>query len=216
MDLQATDHLLCTTRSVRKRLDLAKPVEPDVIEKCIEISMQAPTGSNNQGWRVLVVTDADKRKAIADLYKSGIEMYVTSGFMPEFEPDTLQGRQQPRVLDSAMYLAEHLHEVPVHVLYCIEGRVEELPPVAQASVYGSVLPAAWSFMLAAKARGLGSAWTTIHLFYEKEVSEILGIPDDFTQAVLLPTAYFTGNDFKPAKRVSPRELTYWNGWGETK
>ena len=95
-----------------------------------------------------------------------------------------------------------------------EGRVEEMPPVAQASVYGSVLPSAWSFMLAARARGLGSAWTTIHLFYEKETAELLGIPADITQGVLLPVAYYTGDDFKPAKRVSPRELTYWNTWGE--
>ena len=218
MDLETVDKLLTTTRSVRKRLDLERPVEPALIEDCVRISLQAPTGSNQQGWRVVVVTDADKRAAIADIYRRGFDAYMA---MNEASPVTypsgdLRGEQQPRVLDSSTHLTRHLHQVPVMVLYCIKGRLEDMPPVVQASSFGSVLPAAWSFMLAARARGLGSAWTTIHLFEEKVVAELLGIPDNFTQAVLLPVAYFTGEDFKPAKRIDAGEFTYWDSWGRTR
>jgi nitroreductase len=213
MDLAAIDHLLCTTRSVRKRLDLDRGVEPELIERCIEISLQAPTGSNSQGWRVMVVTDPAKRKVIADAYREGFKAYQERGMAPTYEVGDLRSKQREKILSSSMYLVENLHRVPVHVVYCVAGRVEEMGQVAQASIYGSVLPAAWSFMLAARARGLGSAWTTIHLFHEKRVAEALGIPAGVTQAVLLPVAYYKGDDFKPAKRLPARELTYWDTWG---
>ena len=213
MDLKSVDHLLCTTRSVRKRLDLDRPVERAVIERCIDISLQSPTGSNAQGWRVIVVTDAAKRRAIAEAYLEGFQMYQQLNLAPQFAEGDLRTEQRDRVIDSAMFLARNFHRVPLHVIYCVQGRVEEAGVAAQASIYGSVLPAAWSFMLAARARGLGSAWTTIHLFQEKRVAELLAIPDDFTQAVLLPVAHYTGDDFKPAKRVPARELTYWETWG---
>src|SRR5205823_14257885 len=129
--------------------------------------------------------------------------------------DDLRARQLPRVFDSASYLAAHLHEVPVMVIPCIEGRVENAGVLAQASVYGSILPATWSLMLALRARGLGSAWTTLHLMFENEVAELLGIPANVTQAALLPVAYFSGDDFKPAPRVPARERTYWDTWGRT-
>jgi len=213
MDLAATDRLLCTTRSVRKRLDLDRPVPPDLIERCVEISLQAPTGSNAQGWRVMVVTDPAKRRVIADAYREGFRLYQELGLAPQYEAGDLRGEQRERVLSSSTFLVENLHRVPVHVIYCVQGRFEEAGVVAQASMYGSVLPAAWSFMLAARARGLGSAWTTIHLFHEKKVADALGMPDGVTQAVLLPVAYYKGDDFKPAKRIAPRELTYWDTWG---
>jgi nitroreductase len=216
LDLPSVDHVLTTTRSVRKRLDFKKPVPDALIQECVDISLQSPTGSNAQGWRVMVVTDAAKRKTLADLYRKGFQMYQDAGLAPQHEPGDKRAEQMPRVIDSAVYLAEHLHEAPVIVLYLIEGRMENAPAIMGASLYGSVLPAAWSFMLAARARGLGSAWTTIHLFYEKEAAELLGIPDNFTQTVLLPVAYFKGEDFKPANRVSPRQLTYWNAWGKTR
>jgi nitroreductase len=216
MDLKTVDHLLTTTRSVRKRLDFSKPVEPSLLEECIEIAFQAPTGSNAQGWHVVVVTDEDKKRKIADYYCGAFEIYTAedSPFRSPPPDDDLRAGQQERVYGSAGYLAHHMYEAPALVLYCIEGRVERMPPVAQASVYGSVIPAAWSFMLAARARGLGSAWTTLHIMHEKEIAEMLGIPDDVTQAVLLPVAYFTGSDFKPAKRLEARSLTSWNEWGK--
>jgi nitroreductase len=217
MDLSTVDHLLTTTRSVRKRLDFSRPVEPEVIERCIEIALQSPTGSNQQAWQWVVVTDAAKRKAIADAYRKTFEAYAAVSIeesVKRFRDDDLRREQAPRIRDSATWLAEHMHEAPVFVIPCIWGRFENAGPVVQASQYGSILPAVWSFMLALRARGLGTAWTTLHLVREKEVSEILGIPGEkVTQTALLPVAYFTGDDFKPAKRLPAREITHWNAWG---
>jgi len=216
MDVTAADLLLTTTRSVRKRLDLRRPVEPAVIERCIEIALQAPTGSNSQGWQFVVVTDAEKRAGLAALYRRAFTLY-TSGQVPgraELPPDDPRARQLPRILDSATYLAEHLHEVPVHVVACVEGRVESAGTLAQASVYGSILPAVWSFMLALRPRGVGSAWTTLHIMFEQEAATLLGIPPTVTQAALLPVAYYTGAEFKPAKRLPARDQTHWNAWGK--
>ena len=203
MDLTTVDHLLTTTRSVRKRLDLARPVEPEVIERCLELAIQAPSGSNRQGWHFVVITDPELRLGIADLYRKSYLRYRASG--PSDPSSSLQS--------SADYLAEHFHEVPVLVLFCYEGRVEQASPATQAGLYGSILPAAWSFMLALRARGLGAAWTTLHLRYEQEAALLLGLPPTLTQAALLPVAYYTGDDFQPAKRTPIGELTSWNGWG---
>ncbi len=216
MDVALADRLLTTTRSVRKRLDHRRPVEPALVERSIEVALQAPTGSNSQGWHFVVVTDADKRAGLAALYRRAWELYA-SGKLParaELPPDDPRAKQLPRIIDSASYLAEHLHEVPVHVIPCIEGRVENAGPLAQASTYGSILPAVWSLMLALRARGLGSAWTTLHILFEQEAAALLGIPSTVTQAALLPVAHYTGADFKPAKRLPAREQTHWNAWGK--
>jgi len=215
MDLETVDHLLTTTRSVRKRLDLRRPVDPAVVERCIEIALQAPTGSNSQGWHFVVVTDAEKRAKIAALYRRAWELYRNSPnpIRPELPADDPRTQQLPRIIDSASYLAEHLHEVPVHVVACVDGRVENAGPLAQASMYGSILPAVWSLMLALRSRGLASAWTTLHIMYEREAAEVLGLPETVTQAALLPVAHYTGTDFKPAKRLPARDLVYWNRWG---
>jgi nitroreductase len=211
VDLACADELLTTTRSVRKRLDLARPVPRDVVERCIEIALQAPTGSNAQGWHFLVVTDAAKRRALGDLYRRAFEVYA-SLHRPSFPEGDPRAAQYPRVYDSARHLAQHLHEVPVHVIPCVEGRVEGAGVVAQASIYGSILPAAWSFMLALRARGLGSAWTTLHLIHEKEAAALLGIPEHVTQAALLPVAWVTGGGFRPARRVPADRVTHWESW----
>jgi nitroreductase len=210
MDLATVDHLLTTTRSVRQRLDLIRPVEPEIIQKCLDIAIQAPTGGNRQGYHFVVVTDADKRAGVADLYRKAF--YET--WTPQRKEDVQQ--RDPRNLASYFYLAEHLHEVPVHIIPCIEGRLVGTDLFAQASSYGGILPTAWSLMLALRARGVGSAWTTVHLKYAQEAAELLGIPDSITQAALLPVAYYTGNDFKPAKRIPARKRTYWNGWNQTR
>lgn len=214
MDLASIDHLLTTTRSVRKRLDFTRPVEPEVIEKCLEIAIQAPTASNRQHWHFLIVTDAEKRATIGHYYKEAFEQYRGPRREQQPTPTDPYRVQMARVIDSARYLAEHMHEVPMMVIPCIEGRPESPAPAAQAGLYGSILPATWSLMLALRARGLGSAWTTLHLRYEKEVARLLDIPDNITQAALLPIAYFKGSDFKPANRRPAEALTYWNVWGE--
>jgi len=213
MDLASCDWLLTTTRSVRKRLDLKRPVERAVIEKCLEIALQAPTGSNAQGWHFVVVTDPAKKKALRDLYKKGFDLYLANdAFRPSYAAGDPRAAQQPRVESSATYLAEHLHEVPVLVIPCVEGRVEQGGVLAQASIYGSILPAAWSFMLALRARGLGSAWTTLHLLYEKDAAKILEIPDHVTQTALLPVAYTTGGEFRAASRLPVGRVTHWERW----
>lgn len=209
-DLSETDRLLSTTRAVRKRLDLERPVDLQVVLDCIRLAQQAPTGSNNQGWRFLVVTDPVKRERIAELYRDGSQDY----FADAAAAVAKQGAEQTqggRVADSARYLAEVLGQVPVHVIVCHLGRPEE--HFSQAGYYGSVLPAAWSFQLALRSRGLGSAWTTLHLKREAEVAALLGIPDNVTQAVLIPVAWTKGTDFKPAERPPVEKVTYVDAWG---
>jgi len=207
---------LTSTRSVRRRLDFSRPVDPAVIKRCIAIALQSPTGSNIQGWHFIVVTDAAKRRGLGELYSKAFEMYRNAppsvrSPIPETDP---RFAQTQRIIDSASYLADRLHEAPVLVVACIEGRVENAGVLAQASLYGSILPAVWSFMLALRARGLGSAWTTLHLMFEREAAALLHIPDSVTQVALLPVAAFTGTDFKPAKRLPPEDRTHWNEWGQ--
>jgi nitroreductase len=209
-NLAIVDHLLTTTRSVRKRLDLTRPVEPGIIEECLNIAIQAPSGSNQQGWHFVVVTDPDLRRQLAYYYREASQSYFSQRVQAVAEGGSSQMR---RVLSSAQYLVEVLHEVPVHIIPCIEGRVDGRPGGQQAAFWGSILPATWSLMLALRARGLGSAWTTFHLAYEEEVAALLGIPDTVSQAALLPVAYFTGDDFSPAERQPIAERTHWNGWG---
>ena len=224
MDLASIDHVLTTTRSVKKRLDFSRPVDPEVIQRCIEIALQSPTGVNSQGWYFLVVTDPDKRLALGEVYRRAMRDYIEfqNQQPPQYPTDSLRAGQWQRMLDASMYLNERVHEAPVHIIPCVNTQVEDYPLLFQsptpssfyhASLYGSILPAAWSLMLALRARGLGSAWTTVHLVYEKEAAEILDIPDTILQVALLPVAHFTGDDFRPAKRLPVEEVTYWNGWG---
>jgi nitroreductase len=214
MDLTTVDHLLTTTRSVRKRLDLTRPVEQAVLEECLQLALQAPSGSNRQGWHFLLVTDPAKRAMLAGYYRQAFKHYLGAVQPEALEP--LRANEQSgagsRVLKSASYLSRHLQDVPVHIIPCIEGRVETAGLMAQASLYGSILPATWSLMLALRSRGLGSVWTTLHLAYEKEIAESLGIPPTMTQAALIPVAYFTGDDFKPAQRKPLTEVTHWDTW----
>ncbi|MCU4185983.1 nitroreductase family protein [Acidiferrimicrobium sp. IK] len=208
MDTAVTDHLLTTTRAVRKRLDLDRPVEPDVILECLRLAIQAPTGSNSQGWRWMVVTDPDKKVKLARLYEEGGGDYLRK--------NATAAGAQGRVYSSAAYLLDVLHRVPAMVIPCIEGRVDGASNGQAAGFYGSILPAVWSFQLALRSRGLGSAWTSLHLHKEKEAAELLGIPDNISQVALLPVAYTIGDDFKPAVRRPVEEITFWDSWGHTR
>jgi nitroreductase len=213
LDLSTVDHLLSSTRAVRKRLDLARPVEPEVIEECLRLAIQAPTGSNSQGWRWIVVTDEAKRTALADIYRKGFYPYIEMGKAAAADAGAKPDAQMERVLDSSEYLAEHMHEVPVHVIPCIEGReLASAGNAGGAGIYGSIFPAVWSFQLALRSRGLASSLTTLHLLHEEEAAELLGVPEGFMQVALLPVAYFTGEDFKPASRRPVEEITYWDAW----
>ena len=208
MDLATVDELLTTTRSVRKRLDLTRPVSRDVILECIRLAMQAPTASNAQDWRWLVITDADKRAAIADIYGSIGAEYLAQAAATASDPQT------QRVYRSAAGLTKTLAQVPVHVIPCLTRPIDETNRLVAASAWASIIPAGWSFLLALRSRGLGSVWTTMHLAKEREVAELLGIPATATQAALFPVAYTIGTDFRPAARPPAETITYWDSWGE--
>lgn len=210
-DLSVTDALLSTTRAVRKRLDLERPVPDAVIRECLALTLQAPTGSNRQGWRWLVVTDRQKRERLAQLYRKGAGSYLDDGHAKSVAAGAAQ---DSRVFASARHLAERLQDVPVHVLPCI--RVDHLPPNPPrrtwAGLMGSIMPAVWSFQLALRARGLGSVLTTLHLAHEDEAAELLGIPAGVMQVGLLPVAYTIGTDFRPATRPPLDTVLHWNQW----
>jgi nitroreductase len=204
----SADEVLTTTRAVRKRLDLERPVPRDVLVECVEIAHQAPTGSNMQGWRWLFVDEPAKKKALADMYRANFYPYINDPNRPRRDD------QGERILDSATYLADILDQVPVLMIPLIAGRLDTgTPAFVQASSWGSLLPAVWSFMLALRERGLGSAWTTLHLPNEREAAELLGVPfDQYTQAGLFPVAYTIGTEFKLAKRVPAEKFIRWNSW----
>ncbi|MEO7021594.1 MAG: nitroreductase family protein [Ktedonobacteraceae bacterium] len=212
------DEMLATTRAVRKRLDFSRPVEPEVIRECLELALQAPTGGNSQGWQFVVVTDPQQRKALADVYRKGWALYLEARMSstqgaPGSEMTSERMAALAKVLQSAIYLAEHMHEVPVLVVPCIQGRAESLSFASQAGFWGSIIPATWSFMLAARARGLGSSLTTVHLMFEREAAEVLGIPyETVTQAALIPLGYTRGTEFKAASRESLDTVLHWDKW----
>lgn len=206
VDIDSIDELLTTTRAVRKRLDLSRPVGRDVILDCVRLAMQAPTASNAQDWRWVVITDPGKRAAIAEIYRSASAGYLAHAV------ETARDAQTARVYRSALEFTETLGKVPVHVIPCLQRRFDGNELLVAASAWASIIPAGWSFLLALRSRGLGSVWTTIHLAKEHEVAELLGIPAEVTQAALFPVAYTLGTDFRPAQRPPPETITFWNTW----
>jgi nitroreductase len=211
------DELLTTTRAVRQRLDLTRQVEPEVIRECLSLALQAPTPGGMQNWHFVVVSDPSQRSALAALYRKSahtpggqddILKQVVAAATDEQEAAALSRKVAP-----ALYLTEHLHEIPVYVIPCIESRVENLPAVEQAAYWGGIWPATWSFMLAARSRGLGTVLTTLHLAFEQEAADVLGIPyEQIMQVGLVPVAYTLGTSFKPAARKPLEEVLHWNRW----
>jgi nitroreductase len=209
-DTTVTDELLSTTRAVRRRLDLERPVDPQVILDCIALAQQAPTATNSQSWRWVVVTDATTKAGLAELYRGGCLEYLQKGVVAEEDPQTR------RVYESSLQLATTIERVPVLVIPCIERQFYDAPLVVSASSYGSILPAAWSFLLALRSRGLGSVWTTAHLGNEVAAAELLGIPASVTQVAMFPVAHTIGTDFKRADRPPPESVTFWEQWGSSR
>lgn len=206
-DLAVVDRLLSTTRAVRRRLDYDRPVKRELILDCIRLSQQAPTGTNAQHWRWLVVDDPAKRKAIGDLYARGIPMLDESA-------KNATDQQTVGVYRHARDFASRLGDVPVHVFPCLEGRLDDEAELVHTTTYfGSIYQAVWSFQLALRSRGLGSVFTTMHLAFEEESRAILGLPDNVVQTALLPVAYTVGTDFRPAPRPGPESITHFNVWG---
>ncbi len=208
------DELLTTTRAVRRRLDLSRPVPPALVRECLEIALQAPSGSNQQGWHWIVITKPQVRAAVGDVYRRAVREYLASprSAAKLYRDDPDRAAVQERVQRSAAYLGEHMGEVPVLVLPCLRLPSPQLPEGNQAGLWGSLLPAVWSYMLAARARGLGTAWTTLHLAYEQEVAELLGLPAEVRQGALVPTAYYTGETFRPAGRQPLDQVLHQDQW----
>lgn len=209
----SADEVLATTRSVRKRLDFDRPVEREIVMECLELALQAPTGSNRQGWQWMFVTDDDKKRALQEIYAANFEAYRKMA-RPTYEEGDIRAERADKVADSAQYLSDNFHRAPILLVPCLEGRPAD-GGAASASFWGSLLPAVWSLMLALRERGLGSAWTTLHLPNggDERAAQILGIPHDrYSQAGLFPIAYTQGVDFKPAKRLPAEEVTHWDEW----
>lgn len=211
------DEVLTTTRAVRKRLDLDRPVPADLIRECVAAALQAPSGSNNMTMQFVVVSDAAKRQAIGDVYRQCYDIYkgldgIYVGSI--VKPTDEENAQQRRVQTSADHLGEHMGEAPALVIACSAGgRIDGAPAMMAASMLGNILPATWSFMLAARARGLGTAWTTVHLMMEQQVADIVGIPfAEVQQVCLSPLAYTVGTDFQPAGRPDPDTIIHWDTW----
>ena len=197
------DELLSTTRTVRKRLDLNRPVKRELLEECLGLAFQAPTGGNLQGWHFMLVTETGRKQALADLYRKSKQ---------ENDPATVPPEHR-RLMDASAYLAAHLHQVPVLVIPCIEGRTDNMTFLQQAVTWASILPATWSFMLAARARGLGTAWTSLHLAYERDAAAVLGVPyEQVMQVARIPVAHTIGTEFKPGPRISKDQRVHWDCW----
>ena len=201
LDVASVDLALSTTRSVRRRIDWERPVEPEVIEACIDVATQAPTGRDAENWRFLVLTEDEPKRRVAELYRRATQTYMRRA--PEGEGP------KPTVVSQA----ERLHEMPALILVCAEGRPDPGNPALQVAYYGSVLPAAWSLMVALRARRIGATWTSLLLLHEEEVARALGIPDGVTQTVLLPVGYMRDAKLRRAERRPAAEVTYWNRWG---
>jgi nitroreductase len=210
-DLSETDRLLSTTRSVRRRLDLERPVEREVILECLDLATQAPTGSNRQGWRWIVVTDPELRASLAEIYRRGALGYLSRALSAAEERGA---DQDVRVFDSTLYLADKMHDVPALLIPCIDVShlPDPVPPTSWVSIMGSIFPAVWSFQLALRSRGLGSCLTTLHLLHADEARALLGLPENLMQVAMLPIAYTIGAEFKPADRPPVEDITHWNGW----
>jgi nitroreductase len=222
IDLESVDHILNTTRSVRLRLDLERDVPNDLIDECLNIALQAPTGANTQTWRFLVITDSELKSEVANYYRKGAEKYLADqtamtktgvSATREFPSGDLRSQQKEGVIESSVHLLQNMQKAPALIIPCIESRFEKEDLFTQASMYGSILPATWSLMLALRARRVASAWTTLHLIHEREVGEALGIPTNVTQAALLPVAWLKGGDLHPAKRLPLSSVRYVNTWG---
>lgn len=209
----SADEVLSTTRSVRKRLDFDRPVERSIVEDCLNIALQAPTGGNRQGWHFILIEDPAKKMALAEIYRANWALY--SSLPAGRATGDSRDAQLPKVRDSASFLAENFERAPMMMIPCIEGRLENLDVASGAGGWGSLLPAVWSFMLALRNRGIGSAWTTIHLIGdgEKKAAELLGIPfDKITQGGLFPIAYTKGTEFQPAKRLPLEKVLHLEKW----
>lgn len=198
IDIDAVDHYLSTARSVRRKIDFERPISRKDLEACVNVAVQAPTGIPGETWRFLIVDDGETKQRVAAVYRDVITELMTERGLP------MKQTQQA--------LMDRLPEMPCMVFVCSLG--QPMPTHAgQVAFFGSVLPAAWSLMLAMRVRGIGATWTSVLSARCEQIAEILNIPDDVTQTVMLPCGYTKDATLKPADRLSAADVTYWNSWG---
>ena len=208
-DLEQTDRLMMTTKQVRKRLDLTRAIPIDVVLRCIDVASRAPIGGNMQINRWLLVDDPDIKQGLAECYRAMGTDYLNAGV--EQVKAAGSDSVQKRVVESSVYLLDHLHEVPMMIIPIRMGRPDNTT-FGQATFWGSVTPGVWSLQMALRSRGIGTAWTTLHLYEEQRACTLLGLPDDVTQIALLPAAFYSGDVFSPSARRPAHEITYLNSW----
>jgi nitroreductase len=209
------DQLLSTTRSVRKRLDLERPVPRSVVNDCLQLAFQAPTGGNSQGWGWVLVDDPEIKQEMASIYRRGLDAHHKAGHVGDAANDPNKPKVSEKIIESSRYLNDVIDRVPVLLVPTINDWYGRSTTFAQACTWSSILPAVWNFMLAMRSRGMGSAWTTVHLYYEQEMADLLGIPyPQNTQAGLFPVAYTLGTRFFPGARPHSADRVFWNGWGQ--
>ncbi|NUR94149.1 MAG: nitroreductase [Kribbellaceae bacterium] len=210
----SADEVLSTTRAVRKRLDFGRPVPRQLVEECVDLAMQAPTGRNRQRWHFLVVTEDAQRRAVADIFRRAVAQAPGQPLSADdIRRMNHHARSTERVFDSLRYLVDNIGRVPAFVIPAVEGRTDRAPAAVQAGTWGSILPAVWSFMLAARERGLGTVWTTAQGPLEHELAGVLGVPyDKVMLAAFIPLAFTIGTSFRPAKRVPRDQVLHWDRW----
>jgi nitroreductase len=209
IDIGSTDELLSTTRAVRRRLDLERPVDPKVLLECVRLALQAPAAVNSPPWRFLIITEPEIRREIAEIYRMAGAEHVDEPLR------TMPDSAERQVVEEAQRFMQVLQDIPVLVLVCALRPIDGQPLAVQMSILGSILPAVWSFQLALRSRGLGSVFTTLHLWKHEEMAKLLGIPDGVTQVALLPVAFTIGTEFKTARRPEPEVVVSWNAWAES-
>ncbi len=208
LNVEMCDLLLTSTRSVRKRLNMNKAVPKKLVEECLNIAVQAPSATNTQKWRFFVFSKAEKKNVISRYYKKSFSIYLSDA--KKNRNVNTKSTNNAKIIESAKFLADNMEKVPLFLLFCVEGAIDKASLGQQASGYGSILPAAWSFMLAARSRGLGCCWTTLHLRYADQVAAELSIPKGLTQVALLPVAFYSGSSFKKAKRQPLETVVTWD------
>jgi len=205
--------LLTTTKGVRKRIDFDRPVPYETLEACVEIAVKAPLGGEEWQPHFLIIDDTERKAQIGGLYNE-----INGPYIDNIEAKALAAadasthEQVRRTHDTFRWHGNQMHRMPALVIVGVRGRYEDQPQIMQASAYGSILPAAWSFMLAARTKGLGATWTTLHLANAERAAEVLRLPDDFTQAVMLAVGFYKGDTFKPVNRLPASSYIHRNGW----
>jgi nitroreductase len=200
--------IMYSSRAMRK-LD-TKEVPEDLLMKLVDAANQAPSGSNMQNGRWIIVRDPVVKQKLADMNRKGVEAYIgpmagSGDSLPHQNADKRQ-----RMVDAVLWQMEHMHELPALVIACMEFGVKVTPEIA-AQGGGSIWPGIQNLLLAARAVGLGAAPTTLGLIDREAVNETLNLPETMAAFCLIPVGYPLGK-FGPVTRKPVEEITRFDSW----